>query len=138
MKTPTVHRVCPLSELPVGERKIIEVGGFSVGVFNIDGEFYAIKNLCPHQLAPLCKGKISGTTLPGKVGEYLYGHEGEIIRCPWHRWEFNIKTGRSVFNPHRVRVKAYETGIEAETEEDDPGVETFAAEVQGDWVVVYV
>lgn len=136
MRTPVSHRVCRVAELPPGERKIIEVGNFSVGIFNIDGEFYALKNLCPHQLAPLCKGRIGGTTLPGEVGEYNYGHEGEIIRCPWHRWEFNIKTGASVFNPHRVRVKSYEVGVEEE--EEDPGVETFATKVESGWIVVYV
>ena len=139
MKKPVAHRVCAVGELPPGERQIIEIGSNSIGVFNIDGEFYAIKNLCPHQLAPLCKGQISGTTLPSDVGEYNYGHEGEIIRCPWHRWEFNIKTGRSVFNPHRVRVKSYEAGVQSENAEaDDPSVETYQTKIEGEWVVVYI
>ena len=135
MKTPTAHRVCRADELPPGERVIIEIGNLSVGVFNIDGEFYAIKNLCPHQLAPLCQGRIGGTNLPSAVGEYNFGMEGEIIRCPWHRWEFNIKTGRSVFNPHRVRVKSYPVAVE--TDADDPSVETYQTQVEAGWIVVY-
>ena len=140
------HRVCRADELPPGERIIVRIGALSVGVFNIDGEFFALKNLCPHQLAPLCLGRIGGTNLPSAVGEYVHGHEGEIIRCPWHRWEFNIKTGRSVFNPHRVRVKSYEVAIEngedptrtIGADETDPAVETYAAKVEQGFVVVYV
>ena len=129
------HRVCRVSELPPGERKIVDVGRFSIGVFNIDGEFYALRNVCPHQLAPLCKGRISGTTLPSDVGEYRYAHAGEIIHCPWHKWEFNIKTGRSVFNPHKLKVATYEVSVEREdgsvetrdcgSDDPDPTVETF-------------
>ena len=54
--------VCPVEELPPGERRIVEVEGLShsVGVFNVDGEFHALANVCPHHLAPLCEGRITG------------------------------------------------------------------------------
>ena len=141
----TAHRVCRVEELPPGERIIVQIGANSVGVFNIDGEFFALKNLCPHQMAPLCLGRIGGTNLLSPVGEYVHGHEGEIIRCPWHRWEFNIKTGRSVFNPHRVRVKSYEVAVQSDDgqthiigeDEDDPAVETYSTEIKQGFVVVY-
>ncbi|MDF2439188.1 MAG: hypothetical protein JWN98_172, partial [Abditibacteriota bacterium] len=44
--------VCKASELPAGERKIIDANGRSIGVFNVHGRYYALRNLCPHQLAP--------------------------------------------------------------------------------------
>lgn len=146
---PTPHRVCKADELPPGQRKIVEVGNRSIGVFNIDGELYAIRNACPHQLAPLCLGRLSGTTLPSAVGEFRYGMEGRIIRCPWHGWEFDVTTGRSVFNPHKVRVKAYEVTVEGAcggacgtrtvgADEDDPSVETYDVSIEGSWVVVHV
>jgi nitrite reductase/ring-hydroxylating ferredoxin subunit len=145
---PTAHRVCRTDDLPPGQRRIVELGGRSIGVFNIDGSFHAIRNVCPHQLAPLCVGRVSGTTLPGPVGEFNYAHEGRIIRCPWHGWEFDITTGQSVFNPHKVRVKSYQVTVERgdgqattctlDADAEDPSVETFDVTVEGEWVVVHV
>ena len=145
---PKPHRVCRLSDLPAGERKIVELAGKSIGVFNLDGKLHAIRNVCPHQLAPLCEGRVSGTTLPSRPNEFNYGCEGRIIRCPWHGWEFDITTGQSVFNPHKVRVKSYEvtvaSGDEPETrvidaDEPDPSVETYEVVIDADqWVVVHV
>jgi 3-phenylpropionate/trans-cinnamate dioxygenase ferredoxin subunit len=131
----TPYIVGTVDEIPPGERKIIEVNGISIGVFNVHGEFYAIRNSCPHQGAPLCLGSVRGTTLPSLPGEYKWGREGEIIRCPWHGWEFDLQTGRSLFNPHRCRVKAYEVTVEAidpSGEEADPGVQTFPVTIESD------
>ena len=108
----TRHVVCAVDELPTGARKIVEIDGRSIGVFNVHGEYYAIRNVCPHQRAPLCLGKITGTTLPSRPGEFRWAKDGQIIRCPWHGWEFDIKTGQSVFNPHKMRVKRYDVGVE--------------------------
>ena len=99
------HIVGPVSELPPGERKIIQAGNRTIGVFNVAGEFYAVRNTCPHQGAPLCKGHVTGTTLPSQPGEYIWAREGEILRCPWHGWEFDITNGKSIFNPHKLRVQ---------------------------------
>lgn len=134
------HVVGKVDEIGTGERKIVEVEGRSVGVFNVNGTFHAIRNRCPHQGAPLCKGKIAGTTLPSKPGEYVWGREGEIVRCPWHGWEFDLTTGESVFNPHRMKVKAYEVTLEDGTKlgEEEPKVERYEVEVEGEVVVVHV
>ena len=118
------HRVCKVSELPPGSRKIVEIAGRSIGVFNIRGSFYAIRNRCPHQAAPLCRGIITGTTRPSQPGTYVWEKDGEVIRCPWHGWEFDITTGRSVFNPHKMRVKRYEVFVET----DLAGIEAEAVE----------
>jgi 3-phenylpropionate/trans-cinnamate dioxygenase ferredoxin subunit len=80
------------------------VQGRSIGVFNLGGDYHALRNVCPHQMAPLCLGKVTGTTAPAPPGEYRWERDGKIIRCPWHGWEFDITTGRSVFNPHKLRV----------------------------------
>lgn len=131
------HIVCPVEQLPPGERLIIEVKGRSIGVFNIEGRYYAIRNLCPHQGAPLCLGTVTGTALPSQPGEYAWGREGEIIRCPWHGWEFDITSGRSVFNPHKTRVKTYEVTVETAASAD-PGLETYSVRVEQDEVVIYL
>lgn len=132
------HVVCRVEELRPGGRKIIEVDGKSIGVFNVDGQFYALRNVCPHQFAPLCEGRITGTRLPSDVGEYKWGMDGQIIRCPWHGWEFDITTGKSIFNPHRVCVKSYEVVVESSAAEDIPSVETFDVEIEQEMVVLVV
>lgn len=126
------HVVARVEEIPVGVRKIVQVGNRSIGVFNVGGEFYALKNTCPHQQAPLCEGRVMGTTLPSRPGEYRFGLEGRVLRCPWHAWEFDITTGRSFFAPDACRVKSYQVAVEEVT------VETYEAKVEGAFVVVYV
>jgi nitrite reductase/ring-hydroxylating ferredoxin subunit len=80
-------------------------------VFNINGEYVAVLNVCPHELAPVCRGAVGGTTLPSAPGTYVWGREGEILSCPWHGWEFDLRTGQSVADP-RVRVRRYPVEIE--------------------------
>jgi 3-phenylpropionate/trans-cinnamate dioxygenase ferredoxin subunit len=128
----TPHRICHVSELPPGGRKIVELAGKSIGVFNVGGRFYALRNICPHQFAPLCEGKITGYAPPSAVGEYEWAAAGGIVRCPWHGWEFDITTGRSVFNPNRVRTQSLPVTVEP-----DPGVETFPVDTGDGWVVVH-
>lgn len=101
-----IHDVGSTSDIPINSFKVVDAGGRSIGVYNIEGEFYAIHNYCPHQGAKLCQGPVSGTTLPSGVYEYLYGREREIVRCPWHGWEFDIKTGKSLFD-EKVRARSY-------------------------------
>lgn len=98
--------VADVQDLPAGTHKIVEASGLSIGVYNIDGEYFAILNYCPHQGAELCKGPVCGTTLPSAVYEFNYGHDQEIVRCPWHGWEFEITTGRSLFSD-KVRIKSF-------------------------------
>ncbi len=107
------HIVARVEEIPPGERKIVEIGGRTIGVFNVNGSFYALRNRCPHQGGPLCQGRVTGflmATKPG--GEYSYTHRGQILRCTWHGWEFDITTGQSWFDPAKTRVRAYEVHVE--------------------------
>ena len=131
------HAVCRLSELPPGERRIVDVEGRSIGVFNVAGELYALRNVCPHQGAPLCRGLVTGTMADSKPGEFDWQREGEILRCPWHGWEFELKSGRSVFNPHRTRVRSYQVTVEP-SEHEDPRIETYALSVEDGVVLVHL
>jgi len=128
------HKIGTTSEIQPGQRKIVFLEGLSIGVFNVNGRFYAMKNVCPHQQAPLCK--VTGTTLPSKPGEFLYGREGEIIRCPWHGWEFDLTDGRSIFDPHKCWVKTYD--VEVEKAEEPPRAETFPVEVVEEHIFVHI
>ncbi|MDP9469358.1 MAG: Rieske (2Fe-2S) protein [Chloroflexota bacterium] len=137
------HVVGRVTELPPGERTIVEAEGRSIGVFNVHGRFFALRNSCPHQAAPLCLGPIKGMTLPSRPGEYVWARDGEILRCPWHGREFDITTGRSIFNPHKTRVKTYEVTVEAVGDGrvssiDAESVETYPVTVEDGLVVLHV
>jgi 3-phenylpropionate/trans-cinnamate dioxygenase ferredoxin subunit len=119
------HVVGLVEEIPPGERKIVEIAGRSIGVFNVGGEFYALRNTCPHQGGPLCQGRLTGFVMARVPGEYSYSRRGEILRCPWHGWEFDVKTGQSWFDPVQTRVRAYAVTVESivveqESEPDAP------------------
>jgi nitrite reductase/ring-hydroxylating ferredoxin subunit len=138
------YPVCPAADLGPGEKRIVDCDGRSIGVYNVDGEYYAITNVCPHQRAPLCEGELTGTTQAEEPGEMEWERDGQIAVCPWHGWEFDVTTGESVFNPHRWRVTSYETDVVREPvalgEEDaaDPGVDTYPVSVEDGTVVVYI
>jgi len=135
------YEVCYADEIPAGGRKIVEVAGRSVGVFNLDDQYYAVRNSCPHKGAPLCRGIIDGYVSGDQPGHYTIDKPGEILRCPWHGWEFDLKTGESVFNPHKVWVRSYPVSIEAGAlapadaalcmAEQDPSIETYPVSVEG-------
>jgi len=110
----TRYIVATIEEIPPGGRKIVEVAGRSIGVFNLGGEFFALRNRCPHQGGPLCAGSLGGLIVSSTPGEYQYSRAGEILRCPWHGWEFDIRSGQSWFDPARVRVRRYDVTIERE------------------------
>ncbi len=117
--------VATVAEIPPGERKIVEVAGRSIGIFNLDGEYFALRNRCPHQGGPLCLGKQSGFVRSAGPGDYQYSRQGEILKCPWHGWEFDIRTGQSWFDPAKVRVRQYEVVVTegAALEPPIPGLE---------------
>jgi 3-phenylpropionate/trans-cinnamate dioxygenase ferredoxin subunit len=105
--------VATVDELPPGTRKIVEVAGRQVGVFNVGGELFALRNRCPHQGGPLCEGRLAGQVEVAAPGDEIeYSRPGEILRCPWHSWEYDIRTGQSWFDPTQVRVRAYEVAVE--------------------------
>jgi nitrite reductase/ring-hydroxylating ferredoxin subunit len=104
--------VCALDELPPGAMKLVNVGKFGVGVYNVRGSLHAIVNYCSHEGAPLCLGFVRGTTEhdPDRPDRLRMVRDGQIIRCPWHQWEFDITTGRNVADPQR-RVRTYEVDV---------------------------
>lgn len=107
------HVVAAAAELSPGQRKIVKVGGREIGVFNLNGAFYALRNVCPHKGAPLCRGKIRPLVVSEGVGQVGHEREGEILKCPWHLWEFDIKTGQALYDDH-LRVRTYQVIQEGE------------------------
>jgi len=139
------HIVATVDEIPPGQRKIVEIGGRSIGVFNIDGEFFALRNSCPHQGGALCEGYLTGFLQSDKPGEFNYIRRGEIVRCPWHGWEFDVKTGQSWFDPAKTRVRTYKVHVEAGgdaanmttgLQKGPYQAETYAVSIEKQYVVV--
>ena len=125
-----------MADLQPGQRKIVDIDGLSIGVFNVNGRFHALLNRCPHMGGPLCAGLIRGLVVGPEPYKYEIEREGEILRCPWHGWEFDITNGRAVFNPHRMRTKSYNVTVEESA--DDLSVDTFRVSVERRMVVVHL
>ena len=98
-------------EIAEGGRKVVETGGVEIGVFRSNGEYFAWRNECPHQGGPVCQG-----VMVRKVEErldserkssgihYAGGDAGQNIVCPWHGYEFDMRTGHHVgFATMRLR-----------------------------------
>ena len=97
--------VAMVGEIKVGDQKMVDVDGKSIGIFNVNGEHVAVLDVCPHELAPVCRGRVTGTTLVSVPGEPLkWGRENEILVCPWHGWEFDLKTGDALADKRRLRT----------------------------------
>ena len=134
--------VARADEIAPGERKLVRIGGRTIGVFNVGGEYFALRNQCPHQGGPLCEGVTLAPLRATQPGEYARGADGEIVRCPWHGWEFEVRTGRSWFDPERRRVRSYPArvrtcpaGAPAETS-SDLAAEAYPACREGAYVLV--
>jgi nitrite reductase (NADH) small subunit len=95
-----------VQDLPPGSMRLVDVGRFGVGVYNVNGAFHALNNYCPHMGAPICRGGITGLASGDAPGRRQWVREGEIVRCPWHGWKFGITDGETVTRPVR-RVKKY-------------------------------
>ena len=132
------HIVAPVQDIPPGHRKLVDVNGRAVVVFNLGGEFFALNNRCPHKGGSLCDGKQTGLIQSSEPGEYRYSRRGEIIRCPWHSWEFDIRTGKSWCDPNRVKARQYPVSVEpgAALVEGPYVAETFPVSVENAYVVV--
>ena len=134
----TRHVVATVDEIPTGARKIVTVKGREIGIFNVANDFYGLINRCPHQGAPLCTGEIVSRLVAPSPGDYRLTRPGEMIRCPWHCWEFEIRTGQSLCDPNSVQARAFEVAIEpGKTLVDGPFVaESVQVTIDGSYVVV--
>lgn len=87
--------VLSVAELPPGQAAEVKVGDRAVALFNVDGTFHALTNLCPHRGGPLGQGFV----------------EGSQVSCPWHNYTFDVTTGDNVVNPE-LKVERYDVKVE--------------------------
>ncbi|MFC6882573.1 MULTISPECIES: Rieske (2Fe-2S) protein [Actinomadura] len=86
------------SDFREGDRKLVQVAGRTVGVFRVEGRFYAYENTCLHQGGPVCEGRYfpkmtAVVTGDGRVLGEKYDESEPHLVCPWHGWEFDLRTG---------------------------------------------
>lgn len=97
-----------VEDFAVGAVTRIVVDRRSIGIVNAGDDFYAVLNVCPHELAPVCEGQLGGTTLPSPPGEVRFGLENRIVRCPWHGYEFDLSQGgRCVLTRFKARLRTF-------------------------------
>ncbi|MGE3246958.1 MAG: Rieske (2Fe-2S) protein [Beijerinckiaceae bacterium] len=136
----TRHIAARVGEIPPGARKLVKIGHRDIALFNLGGEFFAIGDKCPHESGSLCKGKLVGLAESDAPGEYRLSRPGEFVKCPWHGWEFDIRTGQSYCDPATVRVRAYDASVEkGEDIVKGPYVaDTYQVSIEYDYVIVEV
>jgi nitrite reductase/ring-hydroxylating ferredoxin subunit len=125
-------------EVAPGHCKIVNVNGREIGVFNLNGEYFALANRCPHEGGPLCRGNIIPLVQSDGPGHYRLARRQEFLRCPWHGWEFEIRTGQSWCDPKSTRARQFQVKVESgETLVKGPYVaETFPVSIEEDYLVV--
>jgi nitrite reductase/ring-hydroxylating ferredoxin subunit len=102
----------PLAEAPAeGERRLLELGGRTIGVFRLDGDYFALADRCPHRGAPLCSSGQVVSAVEGVGDAARVTREGALVRCPWHKWDFDIATGRCAVDA-RLRVRRYTVRVD--------------------------
>lgn len=91
------ERVAATEDLPPGESLLVELDGIRIAVFNLDGEFYAIEDVCTHDGGPLVEGQIL---------------DGGQVECPRHGARFDIRTGEALSMPAFEPTPSYEVQVD--------------------------
>jgi len=130
--------VARASEVAPGSCKIVSARGRQIGLFAIGGEYFGLSDRCPHKGAELCRGMIVGLAQSSAPGEYHLARPGEFIRCPWHGWEFDIRTGQSWCDPKSARARNFHVRVEpgAQLVKGPYAAETFQVFLEEDYLVI--
>jgi nitrite reductase/ring-hydroxylating ferredoxin subunit len=103
----------PLADAPdEGDVHMLDVGGHRVGLYRVGGALHALADRCPHRGAPLCSGRVATPIEAGPDG-LTVGTPHSIVRCPWHKWEFEIATGRALAD-EKLRVRRYAVRLDGD------------------------
>jgi nitrite reductase/ring-hydroxylating ferredoxin subunit len=132
------HVVAAVGEIAPGKSKRVTVKGREIGVFNVNGNFYALANRCPHAGGALCEGEVVGLVQSDGPGQYKIARAGEFLRCPWHGWEYEIATGQSYCDPKNLTIRQFPVAVEpgGELVKGPYIAETFPVSVEQQYVVV--
>ena len=134
----TRHVVARTSEIPVGGNKVVSIGDREIVVFHVNGAYFALLNRCPHEGAPLARAACVAHLTSPEPGQFRRSRVGEMLRCAWHGWEFDMRTGQSYCDPQRTRVRTFPVEVEGgEALAKGPYVaQTFPVVVEETYVLV--
>ncbi|RYE10898.1 MAG: Rieske (2Fe-2S) protein [Hyphomicrobiales bacterium] len=134
----TRHIVAAVADFPPGTRRTVTINDRAVVVFNVDGAYYGLFDRCPHNGGSLAQGVLTGLLQASEPGAYSYTREGEIIRCPWHGWEFDIRTGQSFCRAVRAKARPFAVKVEPGSDivEGPYKAETIEVRVEDSYVVI--
>src|SRR2546423_5148333 len=106
------HVVAPVGDIPPGGRRLVKVNGRAIVVFNLDGEYFALSDRCPHRGGPLSQGRLTGLLESAEPGAYRYTRLREIVRRPPHRREDDVRTGKTRCEPDRPGARSHRASVE--------------------------
>ena len=91
------HIVARLDDIPTNNGLVVKVGPREIGLFRVNDEVYALRNVCPHQAGPIGDGGLfphhCARVSEDKGVEEYFDYESPVVACPWHGWEFDVRTG---------------------------------------------
>lgn len=134
----TRHVIAEVDSFADREIRAIEVDGKNLCLLRLGKEFFALADRCPHGGAKLSGGRISNTVESDGPGDYRLCRKDEMIKCPWHGWEYDVRTGQSWSDPKSTRTRAFVAeAVDGEELIKGPYIaETVSVEVDGNYVVV--
>jgi nitrite reductase/ring-hydroxylating ferredoxin subunit len=132
------HVVARAADLPPGSIARVEAAGKAFCLVNLRGVFHALADRCPHAGASLSAGRLSGTVESDGPGSYRLCRQGEMVRCPWHGWEFDVATGQSWCDPKSTRARHFDAEAVAGSDllKGPHVAQTVPVTVEGDYVVL--
>lgn len=110
-----------VEEFVEGRPRVVQLSGREVGVLAWRGEVFAVRNICPHQYGPVCRGSAMPLIVSDQEGVMDLDENTPVIICPWHGWEFEARTGRAAWGESPYKLKTYPVKIEAGRVLVDPG-----------------
>ena len=131
-----------LKEFADGDYRILRVDDFEFGVFRQGDRVIAYENSCPHDGGPVCQGKViprvEEELAPDQTSRGLRFAKRRNIVCPWHGWEFDIRTGQSWCDPTSIRARQFLVTVAPGSQllEGPYVAETFQVSIEEDYLIV--
>lgn len=113
VSAPVRRFACKAEEVAPAAPKIVTFEKMSIGIFQLEDGYAAMLNICPHRAGQLCEGPVCGTAKTTDKPEFIYEREGELVRCAWHGWEFEIKSGKCLVD-EKLHARTFPVHVEGD------------------------
>jgi nitrite reductase/ring-hydroxylating ferredoxin subunit len=106
-----VVRVADAADVAERTFLVVDVDGIEIGVTRVGDAYFAIRNICPHQQAPICLGKVMPVALPSQPDEVRFDRSTYAVVCQRHQWEFSLDSGEVLYTTARGRLRTYRVTV---------------------------